>query len=71
MITELQKDLAEHEVREAGKPWVLLRQRGYQPGAGSVPGRMLWDVIGGDYCKGSTVTMETMRQRGYRVEVVG
>ena len=56
------------------KPWVQLRMRGYQSGAGSVPGRMLfnldWISAGVSECVGSTVTIETMLERGYRVEVV-
>ena len=51
-------------------PRVYLRERGFQSGFGALPGRMLYDVIGGDYMIGSTVTKETMIERGFKVEVV-
>lgn len=70
MITTQDKILAEHEASHADAPWVLLKSRGYQPGCGSIPGRMLYNVAGGDYALGSTVTIETLLAQGYRVEVV-
>jgi hypothetical protein len=49
---------------------VFLKEHGYQPGFGTLPGRMLYNVVGGDYVHGSTVTKETMIERGFKVEVV-
>lgn len=70
MIAEQDKRLAEHESANASKPWVLVRKRGYQPGCGSISGRMLFNVVAGDYGAGSTVTIESLLHQGYRVEVV-
>ena len=52
------------------RPRVYLKEQGYQPGFGTLPGRMLYNVVGGDYVLGSTVTKETMIERGFKVEVV-
>jgi hypothetical protein len=49
---------------------VFLKEQGFQPGFGTLPGRMLYNVVGGDYIHGSTVTKETMVERGFKVEVV-
>ena len=61
---------AQHEAESAGKPWVLVRKAGFQQGVGHVPGRMLFNVVGGAIRAGSTVTTETLLRQGYRVEVV-
>jgi hypothetical protein len=70
MICEADRTLAEHEAAHGDKPHVLVRALGYQPGLGSLPGRMLFNVAGGEYAAGSTVTIETLLAQGYRVEVV-
>ena len=59
-----------HAVQQSTIPRVYLKEQGYQPGFGTLPGRMLYNVVGGDYVQGSTVTKETMIERGFRVEVV-
>lgn len=70
MIGVADKALAEHEATHAAEPWVLIRARGWQPGVGSMPGRYLFNVVAGDYLKGSTVTIETLLKHGFRMEVV-
>lgn len=70
MISTTDRQLAEHEAANAGKPWVLLRKVGFQSGFGNLPGRMLFNVVGGQYAEGSTVTLETMLRQGFRIEVV-
>lgn len=35
-----------------------------------MPGRWLYNVVSGDYAHGSTVTIESMKARGFKVEVV-
>lgn len=64
------QQLAEHETRNASKPWVLLRKLGWQPGFGNIQGRMFYNVVGGHYTEGSTVTVESLLRQGFRVEVV-
>jgi hypothetical protein len=49
---------------------VILKPHAMQPGFGSIPSRMLYNVVGGDYTFGSTVTIETMAENGFEVEVV-
>jgi hypothetical protein len=70
MINPSDKILADHEAKSHGKDWLLLRWRGWQEGCGSMPGRGLYNVVAGAYTIGSTVTMDTMLNAGYRVEVV-
>lgn len=69
MISAPDKLLAEHEAANADKPWVLVRRCGYQPGFAGGPGRMLYNVIGGETALHSTITLETLLKQGYRVEV--
>ena len=52
------------------QPCVKLKAQGWQEGFGSLPGRMLFNVVAGDYEHGSTVTLETMQRRGFTVEIV-
>jgi len=52
------------------KPVVFLKEQGLQEGFGTIPSRMLYNVVGGDYMMGSTVTKETMLERGFKVEIV-
>lgn len=70
MITQNDNAMIEHESESIQKPWVLLRERGYQEGFGRIPGRMLFNVVAGDYASGSTVTIQSMLDLGLRVEVV-
>lgn len=70
MLTPEAQAAAAHETESTGKPWVLVRKCGYQPGAGSVPGRMLYNTVAGAIRAGSTVTVEGLLKQGYRVEVV-
>ena len=70
MIALADAALAEHEAASQGKPWVLLRKLGWQSGFGNVPGHMLFNVVGGEYKQGSTVTLESLLRLGFRVEVV-
>ena len=67
-MTTLQ--LTRHAAQQPTTPRVFLKEQGYQPGFGTLPGRMLYNVVGGDYVQGSTVTKETMIERGFKVEVV-
>lgn len=67
-MTTLQ--LTRHAAQQPTIPRVFLKEQGYQPGFGTLPGRMLYNVVGGDYVQGSTVTKETMIERGFKVEVV-
>ena len=69
MITATDQILIEHEAANADKPWVLVRKCGYQPGFGGGPGMMLYNVVGGEYARHSTITLETLLKQGYRVEV--
>ena len=52
------------------KPRVVLKKHGFQEGFGTLPGRWLYNVVSGDYAHGSTVTIESMKMRGFKVEVV-
>lgn len=70
MITQTEITMADHEAANSFKPWVLLKERGFQPGFGRIPGRMLFNVVAGDYTAGSTVTIQSMLDLGLRVEVV-
>ena len=70
MIVEADKKAADHEAHSAGKPWVLVRKCGFQPGVGTIPGRMLYNTVGGAIREGSTVTVEGLLKQGFRVEVV-
>jgi hypothetical protein len=70
MIATHEITLAEHEAKQHGKPWLVLKAIGVQPGFGSIPSRTLYNIIAGEYCIGSTVTIESMLAKGYRVEVV-
>lgn len=67
-MISLQKDLGNLLGEE--KPMVVLKFAGHQPGFGTLPGRDLYNVISGDYAHGSTVTIESMKMRGFKVEVV-
>lgn len=70
-MTQAQQIMAEPEVDPAHKPWITVRIRGWQPGAGSVPGRMLFNVVAGEPSMvGSTVTIESLLKHGWRVEVI-
>lgn len=51
-------------------PRVVLKKHGFQEGFGTLPGRWLYNVVSGDYAAGSTVTIESMKSRGFKVEVV-
>lgn len=62
--------MADHEAANTSKPWVLVRELGYQVGFGRIPGRMMFNVVAGDYQAGSTVTIQSMLDLGFRVEVV-
>jgi len=55
---------------DSERPLVVLKKLGFQEGFGTLPGRWLYNVISGDYAHGSTVTIESMKMRGFRVEVV-
>ena len=44
MMVCADQQLAEHETRNASKPWVLLRKLGWQPGFGNIQGRMFYNV---------------------------
>lgn len=70
MTTTADIAAAEHELASAAKPWVLVRKHQFQPGYGSVPGRMLYNTVAGAIREGSTVTIEGLIKQGYRVEVV-
>lgn len=70
MITASDSTLAEHEAAAAGQPWVMVRKCGYQPGFAGGPGMMLYNVVGGEYARHTTITLETLLKQGYRVEVV-
>ena len=70
MISKSDALMADHEIQSMGKQWLLLKEKGFQPGFGSMPGRMLYQVVAGPYTIGSTVTMETMLSAGYRIEIV-
>lgn len=70
MITQNDNALIEHESESIQKPWVLLRELGYFEGFGHIPGRMMFNVVAGDYTRGSTVTIQSMLDLGLRVEVV-
>lgn len=62
--------LTTHAAKSTKPPTVFLRFVGKQEGFGKIPSRDLYNVIGGDYCVGSTVTRETMEQQGFKVVVV-
>ena len=62
--------LTTHAAKSIKPPKVFLRCVGTQEGFGSLPSRMLYNVVGGDYCVGSTVTKETMEQQGFKVHIV-
>lgn len=70
MISQSEITMADHEAANAGKPFVLLRELGFQIGFGRIPGRMMFNVVAGDYQAGSTVTIQSMLDLGLRVEVV-
>jgi len=55
---------------DSERPLVVLKKHGFQEGFGTLPGRWLYNVISGDYAHGSTVTIESMKMRGFKVEVV-
>lgn len=65
MITSEQK-LAAHNA--AMKRKVILKFIGVQTGIGDIPSRPLFNVVGGDYCIGSTITLETAERLGLEVE---
>lgn len=67
MTTE---QLTMHAANQIKQPRVWLKEQGLQPGFGTLPARMLYNVVGGDYVIGSTVTRETMEQRGFKVHIV-
>lgn len=62
--------LTMHAGKQNIQPRVWLKEHKIQEGFGSIPSRMLYNVVGGDYVIGSTVTMETMIERGFKIEVV-
>lgn len=55
---------------DSKRPAVVLKKAGWQEGFKHLPGRWLYNVVSGDYAHGSTVTIESMKSRGFRVEVV-
>lgn len=69
-IDDANYEAANYEAANAHKNWVLLKERGFQPGFGRIQGRMLFNVVAGDYTAGSTVTIQSMLDLGLRVEVV-
>ena len=68
LMISLQHDLG--NLLDAKRPLVVLKKHAFQEGFGPLPGRWLYNVISGDYAHGSTVTIESMKMRGFRVEVV-
>lgn len=70
MISQTEITMADHEAANSFKPWVLLKEHDFQPGFGRIKGRMLFNVVAGDYTAGSTVTIQSMLDLGLRVEVV-
>jgi hypothetical protein len=54
----------------ARQPVVFLKFQGTQQGFGTLPSRDLYNVVGGDYVIGSTVTIETMKERGFKIHFV-
>ena len=70
MISKSDALMADHEIQSMGKQWLLLKEKGWQPGFGSMPGRMLFNVVAGPYTIGSTVTIDTLLAAGYRLEIV-
>jgi hypothetical protein len=67
-MISLQHDLG--NLLDSDRPTVVLKKAGWQEGFGHLPGRWLYNVISGDYAHGSTVTIESMKMRGFKVEVV-
>lgn len=68
LMISLQHDLG--NLLDAQRPLVVLKKHGFQEGFGTLPGRWLYNVVSGDYAHGSTVTIESMKMRGFRVEVM-
>jgi len=62
--------LTMHAANQIKQPKVFLKQVAIQEGFGSIPSRMLYNVVGGDYVIGSTVTKETMEQHGFKIHLV-
>jgi hypothetical protein len=62
--------LTMHAANQSNQPKVFLKFQGTQQGFGTLPSRDLYNVIGGDYVIGSTVTKETMEERGFKVVIV-
>jgi hypothetical protein len=52
------------------QPRVFLKHIGTQEGFGMIPSRELYNVVGGDYEIGSTVTRESMEQKGFKVVIL-
>ena len=69
-MTTLQLTMFAHQQKQNAKLRVWLKEHKMQEGFGSLPPRMLYNVVGGDYMLGSTVTKESMIERGFTVEVV-
>ena len=67
-MISLQHDLG--NILDSQRPLVVLKKHGFQEGFGTLPGRWLYNVVSGDYAHGSTVTIESMKARGFKVEVV-
>ena len=67
-MTTLQ--LTRHAAQQPTTPRVFLKEQGFQPGFGTLPGRMLYNVVGGDYITRFDCDKETMVERGFKVEVV-
>jgi len=62
--------LTMHAVKQPNQPKVFLKFQGTQQGFGTLPIRDLYNVVGGDYVIGSTVTIETMKERGFKIHLV-
>lgn len=67
MITTEQKQAADNA---AQSKHVVLRYAGVQPGFQHIQPTPLFNVVEGDYCVGSTITLKTAFRLGLRVEVV-
>jgi hypothetical protein len=69
-MTTLQLTRHAHAQPCVKQPVVFLKFQGTQQGFGTLPPRDLYNVVGGDYVIGSTVTIETMKDRGFKIHFV-